>query len=217
MAETASIEKSGKWQIKYSQELFAEALKTIHPPHLAELEFAAEGIEYPYHYSEFPDPQDKKAEQTKIYFSQCVDKGVIPFSRIVLEPFYSNEQKKILFRSDASGFPVPDYAMGFLVKGGRLHRIEVKTTRHPSFEAFRESVLDTLVKGGYQIMNGTLTLTLYHLTGYNEGDYADTEVTMYSSGSHSGLELKMGSEISDEGEKLLEQWFGGLKAKYDPK
>jgi hypothetical protein len=215
MTETASIEKSKKWQIKYSQELFAEALRTVELPHVAKLEFAADGIERPDQYSEFPDLQGEKAEEIKSYLSQCNDRGIIPFSKLTLEASSFKEQGKIVFGGNANGFPVPDYVMGSLVKGGRFHRIEVKTTYASHFKAFQESVLDALLKGGYQVMEGTLTLTMYHLTGYNEGDYPDTQVTMYSSGRHNGLELRMGSEISAKGEKLLEDWFSGLKAKYD--
>ena len=80
----------------------------------------------------------------------------------------------------------------------------------------RDKYLDNLLDEDYKLEEGELTITTYRLTGYNQGDYPDTEVLFGQEPGRNGLELRVGeSDTSAEQALQLREWFSGLELKYN--
>lgn len=190
-----------------SQELFLDVLKTI-PTEVqyAEVSFLADGIPE----ARFIDSNEDE------YLKECQSKGVIPFSRVKLE--YDRRTKVFipnngLFRSflelyEGSSEAKKNAAIKGLLKGGRMHVLSFKTGIYSDeYNIFQRDYLEQIVGEGYQIGEADLWLKTYCLTGYNEGVYRESGLTLGRTRNKGvGLEVP---ELAD--------WFTSLANKHGVK
>lgn len=190
-----------------SQELFLEAFKSVPiEPCYSTLVFNADGVKNQDYWNWSTD--DKK------YLEECDNKGIIPFSFVRFEwDFNEGLFKPRAFLSDSILTNSSPEGIKGLIKGGRVHKIMFTN-------GYREAVNDQLpflLEQNYKINSGDIALSLYHLTGYNQGYYPDTQIIFDLENHRNGLELKMGSNISQEDELKVKSWFNRLYNKYQLK
>ena len=198
-----------------SQELFIEAIRTL-PLELRHFEvfMNANGIQSP-----------TSKEEKENYLYECSKNNVMPFTNIQL--LYDNDSK--LFKP-LEGYSICEMYRNLsdenkkattqgIIKGGKIHRIKFEAwiPAQKGFEKFREQVLEEMLQQSYKIDWGDLALTTYHLTGYNQGDYTDTNISFGTGYVHKGMRLKIGHKISEEDERKVIGWFKDLIHKYDSK
>ncbi len=134
---------------------------------------------------------------------ECREAGIMPDT--ILKFRYDTDLSLYTTRE-----PISDRKDCFedLTKGGRIHQILFETSLYgeDNFKDFIQKV-ERLREEGYELHRGTLAITTYHLTGYNQGDYPDTKLRF----GKKNLELKEGREISNEDLEKLVTWFNSLK------
>lgn len=84
-----------------------------------------------------------------------------------------------------------------------------------AYEKFiNEELEQQVINGPYQINGAMLTITTYHMSGYSQGDYADTAVFIRKKRDEDNylVELRVGREISSVNENALRNWFSTLSA-----
>ena len=98
-----------------------------------------------------------------------------------------------------------------IVRGGKVHHISFHSWLFGEAN-YRDFVsrVDAMKDEGYQIRDGNIALTTYHLTSYSQGDYSDTELKF----ERSRFEIKKGREISEDDFCRVVDWFESLREKY---
>ncbi len=210
-------------KIPPSQELAVEAIRTLPlNPVFGSVYFVADGIKETY--------QEQEIEQ---YLKDCAEKGIIPYSRVKME--YSAENQTFVphewgdqLGSGFGGVPYKNHDLANrevslrTIRGGRINKIafDIKNCPRDAFDALRGTFLDVLLKEKYKINQADIVLTTWYSNDcYNKGEYPDTELCFYNnpSGMLSGLELRMGNEISLNDRTEIGIWFNKLDKKYGKK
>ncbi|MDP3027243.1 MAG: hypothetical protein Q8N63_06040 [Nanoarchaeota archaeon] len=196
-----------------SQELAVEALRTLPIiPSYGFFKFFANGIQEP----EWSRIEKEELADKNRYTSECSKAKVIPFSRIKFE--YDWDKKIFVPETSFHDSIIPhenEFIMA-LLDGGKIHKINLETSQHKygGFDFFRQNFLQTLINKKYQIGEINLWLTHFHSTGYEAGDSPDSTLAFKTDTSKKGLILHLGSEVSEDTEKL-ESWFKNLRAYQD--
>ncbi len=211
-------------KIPPSQELAVEAIRTLPlNPVFGSVYFVADGINETY--------QEQEIEQ---YLQDCAEKGIIPYSRVKMEYSADNQTFVPHEWGDRLGSGFGGFSNKYgqanqkahavclsTVRGGRINKIAFDIANMPreAFDALRGTFLDAMLKEKYEINQANIVLSTWHSNAhYAEGDYPDTEICFYNSvGMVSGLELRLGHEISLDDRTEIGIWFNKLDKKYGKK
>lgn len=192
-----------------SQGLFVTALRTIPlTPIYAEMIFLADGLD---------TPSADDEETLKNFLKDCTMKGIVPFSVTKMEMRDGNIVRSESFmnppRNDTPQVFLND---AFLSRFDRRREQKIhlefdQRSRYGSYDAIKDRYLDQFLARGYGVHHADLWLNSYHLSGYNDGDYAATQVVLGNWISH-GIELNRSPDDSSfEDLEKLEKWFNSLK------
>ncbi|MBT3404913.1 hypothetical protein HN832_01700 [archaeon] len=145
------------------------------------------------------------------YVEKCLQKGGVPY---LTQMFKMRGGKYELEKEISTG----DYSkieqaelMSHII-GGKIpagQRFEFSKSSPEGFVDFKDRFLDILSEKGYEFSYMDISLTTYHLTGLNQGDYPDTTLTFNS--IHRKLKLKEGWKITPQNWGTLKDWFEGLR------
>lgn len=195
---------------KPSQDLYINALRTIPvTPIHAEMTFLAEGLEAPF---------TRGQEEIARYMQECTVKGIVPYSVTNIE---IRDGK--IFRNESSVEPptredsesLKEAAVFSRFNRTREHKVHLNFHIHAqwgSYDAIRDRYLDQLLNLGYQIGRTELWLSSYHLSGYNDGDYPATKVTINEFTGNEGIKMRLSRDESKvEDLDSLRSWFRDLK------
>ena len=207
---TAELETIGTNET--SQELFQEVLRTVPVDvEYAELSFLAHGI---------LDPGYNEEGDMQRYIKECSERGVMPFSQVKLkwnrikgfpDPSTTTDFLAVYGNYDSK---TKEIATDRLLEGGKIHNINVETENfHFDFEDFQKGLLERILRAEYEVGKVDLWLSTCHLTGYNEGTYRESGLTMGR--GRRGFELQIERFPDAEGKRVLVDWFTQLTQKHD--
>ena len=197
---------------KVSQELFREAVETI-PSHIeyAGLEFVYAGIF-----------KSRCKEDEEKHVSECIQQGVMPFSQLKLN--YKSDFKCFIletsFNENFLGIDrnsteeIKNASFNGMLKGGKIHSMETLVGDGHNllkFEDFKEEFLKKFLEAGYHLSGGDLWLSSYHLTGYNQGNYRESGMSL---DHRRGIELQLAEFPNIDGKQKLIEWFAQLAEKH---
>ncbi len=201
-----------------SPELLEEAIKTLpFKPVYFVISMLAGGIS---------DPGYKEKGGEERYLSECSINNVIPNSQVSF--VYNSKAGLFVPRSsgnsmirfyESSSDDMIDATVQKLLKGGRIHKIEVKAEEIPSpvFPNFRDTFLPMLLECGYQLREGDLWLDAgYSRQEYSVGGYYRNGGLAFGiyRGAGKGLELQLHSKVSDDCREILTDWFSNLENEF---
>lgn len=193
----------------FSKDVYVEALRTIPvTPIHAEMTFLAEGFDTPY---------TRDEERIEKYMRECTIKGIAPYSVTNIQI----QDGKIVKSESSVEFPSGDQ-LSALRETAFLSRLERRREQkvrmefdiyhqYGSYDAIKNSYLDQILNQGYEVDRAELWLSSYHLSGYNDGDYPATQVTINGL-ANTGIRMRLDSDES-KAEDLagLRSWFRDLK------
>jgi hypothetical protein len=192
-----------------TQDTYVAALRTIPvTPIHAEIAFQAEGLDAPF---------TRDQEEIERYMKECSIKSIVPYSVTNI----AIRDGKVFTTESVVEFPksVDSEAVREAVIFSRFDRMREQTVhlRFPiydqwgSYEAIKERHLDQLLYRGYQVNKAELWLSSYHQSGYNDGDYPATTVTINQIGNK-GLVMRLDTDHSKvEDLDKLRTWFEDLQ------
>jgi len=166
--------------------------------------------------SGIPSPRYENVTDRRRYLSDCKKNGVMPWTSFdfkldtragVMVP---RHQQNIVSVSSPEGL---GEAVESLISGGKFYRIHLESECRNLFPNVLKAI-SKFSNGGYVPHQLFMDITQYHMTGYSQGDYGDSvlSLTHLATTGDSVLELKIRDvEISGEQKNDLKVWFSKLK------
>jgi len=160
----------------------------------------------------------------KIILGSKTEEGTIPFSTAKFRWAYRDREG--MFTPDwykpleisPQGNPEQVRAIGqALLLGNKPAEVIYKAdgeeyANKSAYKGFIDKELEQqIINGPYQINYAILAVTLYHLTGYSQGDYPDTTICFKkeSNGEYS-TDLTIAGGLSPKEENILRNWYSSL-------
>jgi len=163
-----------------------------------------------------PPPKYEDDRDRRRYLMDCAENRIMPWTSLdfkidgraggVMVPKY---------QQNISGVSSPERlaeATAGLLAGGRFYEVRLESSGGELFPNVKESI-SMFSKCGYVPHGLSMDITQYHLTGYSQGDYGDTVLSLRHNDITGGavLNLKMGgSNTSTEQRRKLGKWFSDL-------
>lgn len=166
---------------------FVRIAETVpHPIYGARISFLADGLEMP-----FRNEHQRRQE----YLDQCAEKKIAPFSFANFRRYSSYQVGESVWNSSSLGIS-PE----FVAEGRRFGKVYLDGDLDiPLVKSF--------IKSNYQVSDGTLILTVFCGSGYNEGTRDDTFLTF----DRSRIALNIGWRIEPTKVRELTTWFDALE------
>lgn len=190
-----------------------EALRSLPiDPISGSLTFSAFDLDMPAHND--PVGQHK-------YVEECKTKGVMPHTTQEFrfrsdKGLYipSNPESLATIYSDSED-PTRNATIDGLIRGGKTHRIRIGLKEYygneVGFHYLVDALIPRMVEEDYRITSGEFTLSSYHLTGYNWGDYVDASIIFFVDPRGAFMSLNMGHKLTGEQQMALLEWHSRLK------
>ncbi len=176
-----------------SHELYLDMIATFPiEPEYSELRLFAGGV---------LSPQDDEEQSDQRYRRECNKQGIIPYTSL---SYRHSRTKGFVPQEFNDGSQGLLDRLSHLVQGGKIHSLKFTG----GFDDFKQYILPVAINNGYKIEGGNVWFTYSHLSGLNEGDYADAEIVFGTDSLRNGLELRLGGhDTTPDQKEMLRTWF----------